>query len=308
MGGLETPVALMMFNRPDLTAKVFEAIRAARPKRLLVVADGPRTEAEKERTDATRAVIKVDWDCELETNYSETNLGCKRRVGSGISWVFERCEEAIILEDDTLPNASFFPFCHELLARYRDDERVMCVCGMNLVPEPKARGPETFYFSRYGATNGWATWRRAWKYFDLDMTEWPEFKRSGRMRDLFPRRVERAWWTLTFDKQYGGRINTWDYQWLFARLVQGGLTACPTVNMVANLGFRPDGTHTDHSMPKTWRAALDHHELREIVEPQYVLPDREMDSYYFDQIWNKYGPVGLAWYGLNELRDRWRAG
>src|SRR4051812_24867462 len=144
----------MVFNRPDLTERVFQAIRAARPKRLLVVADGPRNDAERERCDATRAVIKVDWDCELETNYSDANLGCKRRVGSGISWVFERCEDAIILEDDTLPSPSFFPFCQELLRRYRDDERVMCICGMNLVPEPKARGPETYYFSRYGATNG----------------------------------------------------------------------------------------------------------------------------------------------------------
>ncbi len=307
MGGLETPIALMMFNRPDLTATVFEAIRAAKPKRLLVVADGPRNEAERARTDATRAVIEVDWECELETNYAEQNLGCKRRVGSGISWVFERCEEAIILEDDTLPSQSFFPFVDRLLARYRDDERVMCITGMNLVPEPKPRGPETYYFSRYGATNGWASWRRAWKYFDIDMREWPEFKRSGRMKDLFPRAVERAWWTLLFDQQHDGRINTWDFQWLFARLVQGGLTVSPKVNMVQNLGFRPDGTHTDFKMPKTWRAALEHHELTEIVEPQYVLPDREMDTYYFDQIWNPRGAAGVALFGLQELRDKWRA-
>lgn len=307
MGGLETPIALMMFNRPDLTAQVFEAIRAAKPKRLLIVADGPRTDAEREKTEATRAVIKVDWPCELETNFAEQNMGCKRRVGSGISWVFERCEQAIVLEDDTLPAPSFFPYCDTLLARYRDDERIMCIGGMNLVPNPKTRGRETYYFSRYGATNGWASWRRAWKHFDLDMAAWPEFKRSGRMNDLFPRRVERWFWTILFDAQYEGRISTWDYQWLFARLTQGGLTAVPNVNMVMNLGFRPDGTHTDFKMPKAWRAALEHHDLWDLVEPEFVLPDRDMDAYYFDEIWNPRGAPGVAWFGIRDFRDKLRA-
>ena len=308
MGGLETPVALMMFNRPDLTARVFEAIRAAKPKRLLVVADGPRNDAEAAKCEATRAVIKVDWDCELETNYSDKNLGCKQRVGTGISWVFERCEDAIVLEDDTLPCPSFFPYCQELLARYRNDERVMCVTGMNLVPEPKPRGKETYYFSRYGATNGWASWARAWKFFDIDLSVWPAFKKSGRMEDLFPRRVERAFWTILFDAQYQGRISTWDYQWLFARLSQGGVTISPSGNMVVNLGFRPDGTHTDFKMPKAWRAALEHQDLWNLVAPEFVLPDRNMDRYYFDEIWNPRGAAGVAWFGLRELRDRWRAG
>jgi hypothetical protein len=304
---LETPVALMMFNRPDLTARVFEAIRAARPKRLFVVADGPRNEAERERTTATRDVIKVDWPCELETAYADANMGCKRRVGTGISWVFERCEEAIILEDDTLPSPSFFPYCQELLARYRDDERVMCITGMNLVPKPKSRGNETYYFSRYGATNGWASWRRAWRHWNIDLADWPAFKRAGRMKDLFPNRVERAFWTLLFDSQHAGRINTWDYQWLFARLVQNGLTISPIVNMVVNLGFRGDGTHTAFEMPKAWAAALEHQDLWDLVAPEYVLPDREMDSYYFDEIWNPRGAAGVALFGLRQFAEKLRA-
>jgi hypothetical protein len=305
---LNTPVALMMFNRPDLTAQVFEAIRAARPKRLLVVADGPRNDAERVRCLETRAVIKVDWPCDLETNYSEQNLGCKRRVGTGISWVFEQCEDAIILEDDTLPSPSFFPYCQTLLERYRDDERVMCISGMNLVRDPRPRGSETYHFSRYGATNGWATWRRAWCHWDIDMKAWPAFKRSGRIKDLFQDRVEQWFWTLLFDEQYQGRINTWDYQWLFARLAQGGLTATPIVNMVANLGFRADGTHTAFAMPKAWEAALHHHDLWNLVEPEYVVPNRDMDDYYFHEIWNPRGAAGVAMYGLKQLVERWRPG
>jgi hypothetical protein len=309
-GRLETPVALMMFNRPDLTAQVFAAIRRARPRRLLVVADGPRRPDEKARCDEARAQIKVDWDCELLTNYSDVNLGCKRRVASGISWVFEQCEEAIILEDDTIPVDSFFPYCQELLARYRDDERVMCICGMNLFPRSPARGDETYFFSRYGATNGWASWRRAWKYFDVDMSDWPEFKRSGRIKDLFPTKVEQIFWTMLFDAQYRGKINTWDFQWLYARLANGGLIATPVRNMVVNLGFRADGTHTQRPMPRAFEPATTHHDTWEWIAPRYVIPYREVDDHYFD-IFNPWGAAGLALMRLDglaqDLRSRWKS-
>ncbi len=299
---LDTPVALMMFNRADLTARVFDAIRQARPRRLFVVADGPRTPAEAPRCAAARDAIRVDWDCELVTNYSEVNLGCKRRVASGISWVFEQCEEAIILEDDTLPSPSFFPFCQALLARYRDDERVMNIAGTNLYPRPyPPERRETYYFMRYGATCGWASWRRAWKHFDLDMTDWPAFKRQGRMKEIFESRAEQWFWTMLFDAQHGGEIDTWDYQWLFCRLAQGGLSATASVNMVANLGFRSDGTHTTHQMPKHWQPAQHAHDLADIVHPEYVLPHRDADTYYFEEIFNPSGAAGLALRGLRRL-------
>src|SRR5262249_20916347 len=144
---------------------------------------------------------------------------------------------------DTLPSPSFYPFCEELLARYREDPRVWCICGMNLYTGPMARADETYIFTRYGLTNGWASWRRAWRHYDVDMKSWPTLKGSGRMRDLFPNLVERWFWTQIFDRQYEGKIGSWDYQWLYTRLVHGGLTAAPIVNMVANLGFRADATH-----------------------------------------------------------------
>jgi hypothetical protein len=304
IAALDTPVALLIFNRPDLTQQLFEVVRQVKPRRLLVVADGPRNEEEKVRCEAARSAIQVDWECRLETNFSDVNLGCKGRVSSGIDWVFQQAEEAVILEDDCLPAPSFFYFCQELLARYRNDERVSCIAGMNLYPRPALRGNETYFFARYGPTNGWASWRRAWKYFDVNLSDWPQFKRSGRIKDLFPTRVEQLYWTLLFDSQYRGEINTWDYQWLFARLAQGGLTAVSSVNMVANMGFRADATHA-REMPELWAPAKECHDLWDIVHPEYILPNRDVDNYYFEKFCN--GAVGTALFGLRQLAKSLRA-
>jgi hypothetical protein len=301
---LETPVALLIFNRPDLTAQVFEAVRAARPKRLLVVADGPRNDAERARCEAARAAAtKVDWECRLETNFSDGNLGCKRRVSSGIDWIFEQCEDAIILEDDCLPAPSFFPFCEKLLRRYRDDERVMAIGGTNLDTRSPTRA-ETYFFTRYGSICGWASWRRAWKHYDVELRAWPEVRRSGRLRDVFDRRAERWYWTQIFDLMSDGAIDTWDYQWYFARFFQNGLVAVPSVNMVANLGFRSDATHTPEAMPKVWEPAKERHDLRELVHPPVVVTSRDADRFYFDEVFNPRGLTGLVTFGLRQYAKR----
>jgi hypothetical protein len=304
IAALDSPVALLIFNRPDLTQRLFEVVQKVRPKRLLIVADGPRNPEERVRCEAARAAIRVDWECQLQTNFSDVNLGCKRRVASGIDWIFEQCEEAIILEDDCLPAPSFFPFCQKLLEHYRHDQRVMCIGGMNLYPRPAVRGKETYFFARYGPTNGWASWRRAWKHFDVQLSEWPEFKRSGRIKDLFPTRLEQLYWSMVFDSQYRGEINTWDYQWLFARLAQGGLTAVASVNMVANMGFRADATHVTE-MPRVWAPAREAHDLWDIVHPEYVVPNHAVDAYYFDKLCN--GALGTALFGLTQLAKSLRA-
>ena len=299
-GAVRTPIAFFIFNRPDLTARVFEAIRAARPTRLFVIADGPRNEAERTLCDAARALIKVDWPCELSTDYAQANLGCGPRVSSGIDRVFAQVEEAIILEDDCLPSRSFFPYCDALLERWRADERVMCVSGMNLFPRSAVRGSEGYYFVQYGATNGWATWRRAWKHFDFRMSAWPDFRRDDRIKDVFGTFRERWFWSLLFEKQHQLKINTWDYQWLFARLIRGGLTAVPDRNMVMNLGFRADATHT-FDMPKEWEPAKERHELWSFEHAEYVLPRSEVDRHYFDNIVARHALLGMATQHVKQL-------
>jgi hypothetical protein len=243
---LSTPVAFFIFNRPHLTQKVFEAIRDARPARLLVVADGPRHSqvGEVDLCSQTRAIIKqVDWNCEVLTNFSETNLGCKQRVSSGLDWVFETVEEAIILEDDCLPHATFFPFCETLLERYRYDSRIMVISGDNF-QFGQRRTEDSYYFSRYNHCWGWASWRRAWHYYDVKMSLWSVVKQGKWLQDMLEGNRAVQYWTELFEAVYSDRINTWDYQWTFACWIQSGLTVLPNVNLVSNIGFGEDATHT----------------------------------------------------------------
>lgn len=241
---LATPVALLIFNRPETTRLVFEAIRRARPARLLVVADGPRpgVPGEAERCAEARAVVAgVDWPCAVETNYAPANLGCRDRVAGGLGWVFERAEEAIILEDDCAPHPDFFPFCAAMLERYRDDERVMHVGGSNYL-RGRRYGPDSYFFSRYPFIWGWATWRRAWRHYDVAVSRWPAARE--RVLAQFAHPAERRSWERSWSLVYAGRLDTWDHQWSFACAERGGLAALPSVNLVSNLGFGPDATHT----------------------------------------------------------------
>jgi hypothetical protein len=274
------PVALFLFNRPDLTREVFSAIRAARPSRLLLVADGPRRPEEKAACDAARdAAQAVDWDCEVLTDFSNENLGCKRRISSGLDWVFRTCEEAIILEDDCLPSPSFFPYCRQLLERYRDDERVSLIGGTNLLP---SQGTASYSFSRYGSIWGWASWRRAWKAYDVEMKEWPAFRDAGLLKAAFPHPDECHYWSALFDSMHAKLIDTWDYQWFFTRLSQSGLSTVPKVNLVSNLGFRGDATHTGAFNSKT--ANLKRGELASIKHPAFVVPDTDADRRLFNHV------------------------
>lgn len=241
-----TPVALLIFNRPDTTARVFKEIAKAKPPKLLVVADGPRANkaGEFEKCAQTRSIIQnVDWDCEVITNFAESNMGCKMRVATGIDWIFEQVEEAIILEDDCLPDPSFFRFCQEMLIRYRDNDRVSMVSGGNL-QFGHSRGAGSYYFSRYTHIWGWASWRRAWQHYDRDIKLWPAFRDEGWIEALFPNKGEQQYWRNSFQAVYDGSLDTWDCSWTFTALLKGMLQVVPNVNLISNIGFGPNATHT----------------------------------------------------------------
>ena len=189
---MNTPVVFCVFNRPDVTRQVFEAIRQARPDRLFVVADGPRPDRPEDTAaceEARRIATAVDWDCEVRTNFADTNLGLARRMYSGVSWAFEQTEQAIILEDDCLPNSSFFRFCDELLDRFHDDKRLMSVCGESYQYR-KTCAPYSYDFSRYAHCWGWATWRRAWRLYDHTMSHWRGEEAATWLKERFPTRSE----------------------------------------------------------------------------------------------------------------------
>ena len=281
-----TPIAFIIFNRPELTRIVFESIARVKPETLFVVADGPRFPQETEQCEQARAVInKIDWDCKLSTNFSDKNLGCGQRVSSGIDWVFSKVEEAIFLEDDCLPAASFFPYCQTLLKRYRDDQRIMTING-NSFQSGQKRTDYSYHFSKYNGVWGWASWRRAWKHYDYHMRTWPEFRESGMLDVVCKDPYEQRFFTKTFDAMHENPDgeNTWDHQWKYACWSQNGLSIEPRVNLVANLGLgHCDATHTSRYNP-----LLDHlmvtEELKNISHPPFVARHGTADAYIFDHI------------------------
>ncbi|MCA2504064.1 MAG: glycosyltransferase family 2 protein [Microcystis sp. M54BS1] len=284
---LTTPVAFLIFNRPDTTARVFEAIRQAKPPKLLVVADGPRADRadDIEKCKAARAIIEgVDWDCEVLTNYSDVNLGCKNRVSSGLDWVFHTVEEAIILEDDCLPHPSFFRFCQELLDYYRDDKRIMAISGDNF-QLGRNRTEYSYYFSRYSHIWGWATWRRAWQYYDVKMKLWQEIRDGNWLESILGKTQAVKYWTKIFQTYYDGKIDTWDYPWNFACWIQNGLTILPNVNLVSNIGFGEDATHTIGS--KSRLANLGVQEMNFPLKcPPFLIRNEGADNYTQKNIFN----------------------
>jgi hypothetical protein len=243
---METPILFLIFNRPDTTKIVFEAIRQIKPKRLFIAADGPRAnkQGEAENCAAARALTEqIDWDCQVIRDYSAINLGCKKRVSSAISWFFYQVEQGIILEDDCLPNPSFFNFCETLLEKYKNDERIMHVSGNNFL-FGKIKINEDYYFSRISNIWGWATWRRAWQKYDVDMKDFPEFIAKNKIAEIFPDKFLQKKWLELFQTIYDRKVDTWDYQWEYAILNVGGLGINPKVNLISNIGFSGAATHT----------------------------------------------------------------
>jgi hypothetical protein len=250
---MKSPVLFLVFNRPDTTRQVFQAIRSARPPKLYIAADGPRVSrpGEADRCNEVRRVAKeIDWPCELHTLYRERNLGCKIAVSDAITWFFDQESEGVILEDDVLPLPTFFDYCDEMLERYRRDDRVAMITGCNLVSR-HFRPKESYFFSRYCHIWGWASWRRAWRHYDAAMTKWPGWRDNhGLAKMPGANRVFEAYWRPTFDAVHAGNIDTWDYQWTFACWYLGGLTVMPGVNQTHNLGFGEDATHTTAAAPE----------------------------------------------------------
>lgn len=298
---LTTPVVLIIFNRPSLTEKVFAAIAAARPSQLFVVADGPRFSEEAPKCLAARSLVdRVDWDCEVETNFAEHNLGCRKRIVSGLNWVFSQVDEAIILEDDCVPHMSFFTFCENLLAYYRNSEQVMEIGGCNY-QSGKMRSEHSYYFSKYAHTYGWATWRRAWQYFDENISFWPQIQKTGAWKLICDDEEERRYWRPIYDRIYEGKLMTsWDYQWQLARWNQQGLAIVPNVNLVSNIGFGPDATHT------RWRwssfANMPTYDIGEIVHSPSITRHQEADKYMFRKLFR--GSVLRR--AIRKARSIWR--
>ena len=275
----KSAVLFIIFNRPDTTLQVFDQIKKARPSRLYIAGDGPRANkpGEKELCIAARNVVnEIDWACEVKTLFQDINIGCKEAVSSAVSWFFEHEEEGIILEDDCLPADSFFNFCDTLLEKYRYDTRIRHIAGCNL-QHGRKWGSASYYFSNITHVWGWAGWRRVWKDYDKELKQFDEKDLLYQMGKIFDNRYITDTLGHIFKELKLGKIDTWDYQLGFLNYFNNGLCIIPNVNMITNLGFGTNSTHTvDANSPY---ANLPAENLTEIIHPQYFLPEKQADLY-----------------------------
>jgi hypothetical protein len=266
------PVLFIIYNRPEHTQKVFEQIRRIKPRQLFISADGART-GEEDLCQHTRMIVeRIDWECEVKRRFFKKNQGCRIGVSSAIDWFFSFVPEGIILEDDTVPHISFFDYAQKMLAYYRDDQRIMHIAGTNR--GCKGNDAYSYYFSCYVQIWGWATWRRAWQKYDVTMSQWPLIRDD--LKHYIHDMKECSKRYTNFEKVYNQEIDTWDYQWHFAVLMHHGLAVIPRVNMISNIGFAHDATHTKNAHDSFANLPLCSMDA-EIKHPPHIMYDNEFE-------------------------------
>lgn len=241
----KTPILFLIYNRPNISAKAFSSIAKIKPKYLYVAADGPKDEVDRSLCFKTRDKIKslINWDCDLKTLESRENIGCKSSVIGAIDWLFKNEDRGIILEDDCDASEDFFRFCKEMLELYKNEEKVMHISGEN--PLDRKVGNASYYFSPIEHCWGWATWKRAWDHFDPDMENFPAYKANKSLKQIFDRKKDIFYWDKIFDDIYSDRLNSsWAYIWTFSIFQKSGVCVTPNYNMISNLGFGKEATHS----------------------------------------------------------------
>jgi len=277
----ETPILFVIFNRPDVTQRVFDQIKLIEPTYLYVAADGPRREKKDDilKCKQTREIInQVDWPCELKTLFRDDNLGCGLGVCSAISWFFEQVEQGIILEDDCLPNVSFFQFCSELLEKYKEDESIYVISGTNMQNGIK-RGKGSYYFSNYPVTWGWGSWRRAWSQFNYDIPDFDQSFKSGDLDYVFQSFHEKLYWRKKVKKGQMEKKNIWDYQWYYSIWKNKGIGITTNVNLITNIGFRNNASH-DFLQDSVREPLISNFIQFPLVHPIKII-DREADKFAY---------------------------
>lgn len=233
-----TPLVFIIFNKVETTKKVFEVIRKIQPTKLFVIADGPRSNKPNENAvcnDVRNLTEQIDWDCEVFRNYSSDNLGCKKRIVSGLDWVFQNVDEAVILEDDCLPDVSFFRFCQEMLKKYMNDERVMMISGNNILPN--IHSEKSYYFSNFVHIWGWATWKRSWRQYNFDYSDLSQDKLYSVLLDNLKSKTAIKYWQILIKEVQTGEIDAWSVKLQLLQFVNRSLCIIPARNLVVNLGF-----------------------------------------------------------------------
>ena len=313
---LKSPVLFIIFNRPHCTKMVFEKIRAAKPPRLYIAADGPRENHfhDIENCSNTRLICKqIDWDCELNILYQERNIGCKSAVIAALKWFFEKEDMGIILEDDCVPDVSFFLFCDEMLAKYKDDEKIFSINGSNLGYDLK--DGNSYSFARFMNMWGWASWRRCAAKIDYDLVEWtqekaPLYTMYKRLRQhVFDLDIHwYKYWKHKFDCIAFDKWDTWDWQWIYYQTKSKQLSIIPAVNLVNNIGFNEDATHTQNA--DNLAAGLPTRQIDlPCIHPVDVKPGLKYEEDYVKWIWcyhKRLPRIFYLKYYLSGMINKWK--
>ena len=289
----KTPIVLFIYKREKKTKLIFDQIKKIKPEKLLVIADGPKNSSEMIVCDKTRNVFdQIDWNCQIFKNYSDINLGLKKRFFSGIDWVFQLMDEAIFLEDDTLPSQSFFYFCQELLEKHKKDEEVGMICGSNLGANIEIKN--SYSFLPVCFIWGWATWKRSWDLLDRGMSQLNSFNSENVLETLgYKKKYNKKMINFLLNTKLG-KINTWDAYFVFTMLLYKKMNIVPHQNLVSNIGFDSDATHTRNFL--SWFSKIDHKEIsfplqfpKKIeINHLYLKKILKIHNYSkFDQIFNK---------------------
>jgi hypothetical protein len=296
-----TPILFLVFNRPDFTQQIFDHIRNMRPTKLFIAADGPRpthpTDVEK-CIQVRKIVSYIDWPCEVKTLFQETNLGCGLAPATAINWFFTQIEEGIILEDDCLPNQSFFLFCEKLLKHYKNDSRIFHIGGTSYFHFIPQQNMCDFHFNTIPAIWGWATWRRAWQNYDFNMKTFPIFEQQQAINNIFTDPATRKNWLDQFTWCYD-QLNKptapsfWDYQWTYTILVNHGLCIMPTYNLINNIGFREDATHTKTAIPFMCNIPVHEITITNLQPPDLPIPNIQLQEWQMKYIFAK--PPEPSW-------------
>jgi hypothetical protein len=274
-----SPVLFIIYNRPDLTKLVFAEIRKAKPEKLYIAADGPSAKKVNDLSlcNEARAIVnEVDWECDIKTFFRDENAGCKVAVSSAISWFFEQEEMGIVLEDDCLPDNSFFTFCDTLLAKYKDDTRIRLISGCNL-QHGQIHGEASYYFSNLTHVWGWASWRRVWKDYSVDISHLEFNAVRNQLKNIFNEHlIVESWMHIVNDLQQN-KIDTWDYQFTLLNFLNNGLSIIPNYNLIKNIGFGAGATHTNTVTNEN--ANLPTKEITNITHPQFMTAEKKADEY-----------------------------
>ncbi len=277
-----TPVLVLLFNRPNETKKLFEHLEMIKPRKLYINQDGPRKNSLRDLENCKKVkniAINPKWDCEIFLNISEINHGCRKAVSSGLDWFFEKEECGIILEDDCMPSTSFFKFSKKMLAKYKDNKLISVISGSNFQKNNNI-GLGDYYFSKYAHCWGWSSWRRAWKFNDSNLSFWPNWKNSLEWKTFHKNKLEQKYWTKIFDKVYDNKIDSWAYIWQASVWYNSGLTVTPNKNLILNIGFNKDATHTnvlDKNISENFSSSLPDN----LKSPDSIKVDTDADFFVF---------------------------